>query len=237
MSTGGDARAAGIADGVLDAGVAPLPPRRRHLRDARLEWARNFLVAIGLTIGCWIILIGAEFAWSGLSYFQRFPFYLWLAILMGYLGTEGYRHGIAPFPVARCRWRRRRPPRPRSRPTRPNWAARWRAIIIEEKWWRDPELTLATLARRLGTNTTALSRAMNEGLGLNFNEVINRLRVDAVIAALHGSDSGQPVLDIALSEGFNSKASFNRVFKLYTGETPTEYRRRLNAPAQVPTSG
>ena len=58
-----------------------------------------------------------------------------------------------------------------------------------------------------------------------------------MIAALHRSDSGQPVLDIALAEGFNSKASFNRVFKLYTGEMPTEYRRRLNPTAQVPTSG
>lgn len=206
-------------------------------RAARLEWPRNLLVAIGLTACFWIVLAGAETACSGLSYFQRFPFYLWLAILVAYLGTEGYRHGITPFPT----------PAPVARvaiaavaaaaPGQAELGARWRTVIIEKAWWRDPELTLPTLARRLGTNTTALSRAMNEGLGLNFNEVINRLRVDAVIAALHQCDGGQTVLAIALSEGFNSKASFNRVFKLYTGATPSDYRRRLHPPTQGSTSG
>ncbi len=199
----------------------------------QLEWARNLLVAFGLTISFWVTLVGAEYAWSGLNYFQRFPFYLWLAILVGYLGTEGYRHGSAPFPLHAA-------PAPRSTPAAPapgvaELGERWRGTIVAQQWWRDPELTLATLARRLGTNTTMLSRAMNEGLGLNFNEVINRLRVDAVIAALQ-HDDGRPVLDIALAEGFNSKASFNRLFKQYTGETPTEYRRRLNLPADVSTS-
>jgi AraC-like DNA-binding protein len=208
--------------------------RRYRSRGAPLEWARNLLVALGLTITFWLALTGAESAWSGLTYFQRFPFYLWLAILVGYLGTEGYRHGTAPFPA------RTRPEAaaaaPAPAPAPADLAERWRATIIEQQWWRDPELTLATLARRLGTNTTTLSRAINEGLGLNFNEMVNRLRVAAVIAALQ-QDDGRPVLDIALSEGFNSKASFNRVFKLYTGETPTEYRRRPVAPAQVSTSG
>ena len=78
--------------------------------------------------------------------------------------------GLRRFQCAQ-RWRRRRP-HPRSRPHQAELGARWRAIIIEAKCWRNPDLTMATLARRLGTNTTALSRAMNEGLGLNFNEVI-----------------------------------------------------------------
>ena len=155
---------------------------------------------------------------------------------MGYLSTEGYRQGVVPFPVrplANC------PAAPTAAAAKVDQAelgTRWRAIIIDNKWWRDPDLTLSTLAQRLGTNTTALSRALNEGLGLNFNEVINRLRVDAVIAAMNQTGDAEPVLDIALSEGFNSKASFNRVFKLYTGETPTEYRRRAKESDQVSSS-
>ncbi len=74
---------------------------------------------------------------------------------------------------------------------------------------------------------------MNEGLGLNFNEMINRLRVDAVVAALQQADENQAILDIALAEGFNSKASFNRSFKLYTGKTPRDYRPPRSAPVQV----
>lgn len=199
---------------------------------------------MGLTVSFWLILAGAEFAWSGLNYFQRFPFYLWIAILVCYLGTAGCQQGTIPFPASKLETILALPERIGAAPIRHSNEAivpvtptlaelgeYWRAIITAEQWWRDPQLTLATLARHLGTNTTTLSRALNDGLGLNFNEVINRLRVDAVVAALRQHDD-RPVLDIALAEGFNSKASFNRSFKLYTSETPTEYRRRVDSQAR-----
>jgi AraC-like DNA-binding protein len=202
------------------------------------EWARNMLVAVGLTVAFWLALTVAEFAWSGLSYFQRFPFYVWLAILIAYLGTEGYRQGAvslpAPAPAAAP------PPSPVPGATETMslaaLGAGWRASITAERGWRDPELTVATLARRLGTNTTTLSRALNDGLGVSFTEMINRMRVDAVIVAL-SQHHDKPVLDIAMAEGFNSKASFNRAFKLYTGSTPTAYRRQGPLETQVSTSG
>lgn len=110
-------------------------------------------------------------------------------------------------------------------------AIAWRARIVEEEWWRDPELSLDKLARLLGTNTSELSRVINEGLALNFNELINRLRVDAVKAAIETStkQAAPPasLLDIAFEAGFSSKASFNRCFKLYAGYTPTAWRQHL----------
>jgi AraC-like DNA-binding protein len=214
---------------------------RHYLGSARSEWLRNFLIATGLSVTFWYLLAAAELAWSGLSYFQRFPFYLWLAVLVCYLGTEGYRHGAIQMrqsvPAAPAEPVQLATVEPAAAP--PSYAElgeRWRQMIIANAWWRDPELSLANLARLLGTNTTTLSRALNEGLGLNFNETVNRIRVDAVLAALQQASEDQQVLDIAFSEGFNSKASFNRAFKLYTGETPTEYRRRFSTPAQVSTS-
>lgn len=206
----------------------------------RRDWTRNLLVASGLTVLFWWTLAGAEWAFSGLTYFQRFPFYLWLALLVAYLGAEGYRQGLQPWSTPLIAPDPVPDPAPAPAPapivTAPAAAVsppdlaelgeRWRATIVAKQWWRDPELTLASLARRLGTNTSTLSRALNDGLGVNFNEAINRLRIDAVIAAMQG-DADTPVLDLALAEGFNSKASFNRAFKTYTGQTPTEYRRRL----------
>lgn len=162
---------------------------------------------------------------------------MWLALLVAYLGAEGYRQGLQPWstplivPVPAPDPAPDPAPAPAPAPAvaPPDLAElgeRWRATIVARQWWRDPELTLASLARRLGTNTSTLSRALNDGLGVNFNEAINRLRIDAVIAAMQG-DTDTPVLDLALAEGFNSKASFNRAFKTCTGQTPTEYRRRL----------
>ena len=107
--------------------------------------------------------------------------------------------------------------------------AEWRQTVLERSLWSDPEITLATLSRQLGTNTSHLSRALNEGLGQNFNEFINRLRVEAVSRQLAEPTEARDLLDLAFAAGFSSKASFNRCFKLYTGLTPTEFRR--NPPA------
>ena len=135
---------------------------RLYLRGAapRLEWIRNLLVALGLTILFWVILKGADHAGQGLSYFQRFPFYMWLAIVIGYLGTEGYRHGMVAATLAT-------PSKQADPAPAIDQAAigqRWQAAIVAGQWWRDPELSLASLARLLGTNNSALSRALNEAL-------------------------------------------------------------------------
>ncbi len=211
------------------------------------EWLRNVLVVLGLTVCSWVILIVAEFALSGLSYFQRFPFYLWLAMLVCYLGTEGYRHGAIVVPVAEpaVPVPPATTPESGSKPVKTvvadtgnlaQLAERWRATMIAEQWWRDPGLDLANLARLLGTNTSTLSRALNEGLGVSFNDMINRMRVDAVVVELVRQQD-TPVLDIAMAEGFNSKASFNRAFKLYTGTTPTQFRLDALLQTGVSTSG
>ncbi len=119
--------------------------------------------------------------------------------------------------------------RPR-RASERDWAAfgaRVRDAVIAGGWWREPALDLDQLARRLGTNTNYLSRALNEGLGDSFSGVINRLRVEAAQERLRGDED---VLAIGLSVGFGSKASFNRVFRALTGTTPTAWReaRRPN---------
>ncbi|MEZ4362149.1 MAG: AraC family transcriptional regulator [Kofleriaceae bacterium] len=123
------------------------------------------------------------------------------------------------------------PPEPRGAAAR-DWrelGQQWAARLAEAAWWREPELSLAEVARRLGTNTRYLSRAFNEGLGLSFSELINRQRVDeakrrlAADADLGGARDGE-ILTMALDVGFASKASFNRAFKTYAGCTPSEYR-------------
>jgi AraC-like DNA-binding protein len=110
-----------------------------------------------------------------------------------------------------------------------DWAAQgrtWSAQIVDAQWWREPELDLAELARRLGTNTRYLSRAFNEGLGLSFSELINRQRIEAAKQRLIAEGE---ILTIALDVGFGSKASFNRAFKTFAGCTPSEYRSQARA--------
>ncbi len=120
-----------------------------------------------------------------------------------------------------------RPEGSRSEPSERDWSAQgrqWLQMLEAAGWWRDPDLSLERLARHLGTNTAYLSRALNEGLRLSFNEAINRLRVADVCRRLDASDGGGELLDIAFAAGFSSKTSFNRVFKSQIGKTPSHYR-------------
>lgn len=104
-------------------------------------------------------------------------------------------------------------------------AEAWRDRVRAAEWWRDETLTLAALARRLHTSPRTLSRALNEGLGQTFNELINRMRVDAVARALRDpARIERDLLQVAFDAGFSSKASFNRAFKAYTGLTPSAFR-------------
>jgi AraC-like DNA-binding protein len=207
--------------------------------DHHLDWLRNFLIALGLTLLLWAGLAALQRWVVRLNYFEEFPFYLWFAVLSYILGTEGYRHAGHRYPA----WQplpARSGPDPAAERGR-DWAERgrrWRQQVADQGWWRDPELNLQSMARQLGTNSSDLSRAFNEGLGQNFNELVNRMRVEAVQQALAAGGVRRGLLDIAFEAGFSSKASFNRCFKLYAGETPSAFAARhaaagTPAPSQI----
>lgn len=161
-----------------------------------------------------------------LDYFDRFGLYLAFALLVYYLGLQGWRNAERSYPAMLAPLAEP-PAEPETAPARRDWTAqaqRWASQIADAGWWHEPDLSLADVARRLGTNTQYLSRALNEGLGQSFSEFVNRRRIDAAREALAGDAD---ILAIALDVGFGSKASFNRAFRLYAGCTPSEFRRTL----------
>lgn len=97
------------------------------------------------------------------------------------------------------------------------------AKVREGQWHFDQDLTLGELARRLGTNSSTLSAALNAQGDGNFTSFINGLRVEAVCRQLSEPDAAPNLLDLALDCGFGSKATFNRAFKRHTGLSPREW--------------
>lgn len=188
------------------------------------DWLQRALLALLPVLGLWITYQAWEFAIGGLDYFQRLNLYLAFAALALYLGIEGWRHADLKLPDVAVAPRGAVAPR--------DWTAQaraWAARIDAAEWWRDPDLTLADLAARLGTNTYYVSRALNEGLGQNFAQFINGRRARAVAEAL-AAGSPRPLIDLALEAGFNSKASFNRAYRAVYGESPSVARRRASDP-------
>jgi AraC-like DNA-binding protein len=100
-------------------------------------------------------------------------------------------------------------------------------LMQDEKLFEDAELTLSQLAKQLSTNTSLLSKIINTGFGMNFNDFVNEYRVNAVIEKLKaGEQKNQTLLGIAFDCGFNSKATFNRAFKKHTGLSPKEWMQQ-----------
>ena len=104
------------------------------------------------------------------------------------------------------------------------WKLKILQFIQQGKAYEDPELSLTQVAKQLKTNPTIISKAVNQGFQLNFNDFINFYRIEAVKEKLQaGEQKKQTLLGIAYDCGFNSKATFNRAFKKATGVTPKEW--------------
>ena len=185
-------------------------------------WLRNFLLALGLVACVWPGFFVANLADPSRNYFDQFWLYVIFSGLVIWLGVEGWRHAGMRYPLPADA-----PAVAATAPAGKDWAAmgaRFEAQIEAQGLWRDPDLTATSLARALGTNSNYLARAFNEGLGANFNAVINRRRVRAVQAWLADPADRRAILTMAMDAGFRSKASFNRAFVEFAGMTPTQAR-------------
>ena len=108
------------------------------------------------------------------------------------------------------------------------WKPKIEAFIKNEKAYEDPELSLTQVAKQLRTNPTIISKVINQGFQLNFNDFVNNYRIEAVKEKLKtGEQKTQTLLGIAYDCGFNSKATFNRAFKKATGKSPKEWIETL----------
>jgi AraC-like DNA-binding protein len=96
-----------------------------------------------------------------------------------------------------------------------------------EKVYRDEDISLPSLSGRLSIPSYQLSWVINEKMNFTFSVLVNTYRVEEVKKRLASiQDKDKTILNIAFDAGFNTKTSFNRVFKKFTGMTPSRYRER-----------
>lgn len=100
-------------------------------------------------------------------------------------------------------------------------------MMKTEKPFTQPEITLSSLADRLNVSPEYLSGILNGVLNKNFYDFINYYRIEE-FKRICKTEMGSKytIIGMAWDAGFNSKATFNRVFKKITGVTPGEFVKK-----------
>jgi len=97
--------------------------------------------------------------------------------------------------------------------------------LSKDKLFLDSDLSLDSLCETLNINHYYLSKAINDNWGNNFVDLVNSFRIEEAKKILSDTQSTSlKIIEIAFQVGFNSKSTFNRVFKNKTNLTPKEYR-------------
>jgi AraC-like DNA-binding protein len=221
---------------------------------AAMSWLRNFLIAFGLLTLFPII----ESVLSQFQFFQELNYrgswykYMAFALVVYYIAISGF--SATQIPLRRLAFKpelllQYLVPKQLTAPAPITEDANFEIVapndqpvlitenklkdnllqyIDKEKPYLDAEITLTSLAKKLGTNASVLSKVINTGINQNFNDFINGYRIHEVVEKLKlGEQKNQTLLGIAYDCGFNSKATFNRAFKKATGLSPKDYAEKL----------
>ncbi len=100
--------------------------------------------------------------------------------------------------------------------------------VADNKPYLNGNLTIDILSRETNIPKHYLTQIINEHLNKNFYNFVNEYRVNYVIEMMKNNKvQSYTILALAFDAGFNSKSSFNTIFKKFTGKTPTQYRIEL----------
>ena len=106
--------------------------------------------------------------------------------------------------------------------------SQFRQLFEKDKIFTEPDIRLATVATKLGTNPTLVSRFINSEYDQSFNELIHFYRIEEFKRRLVDPRfKDYSILGIAEDVGYNSKSTFNTAFKKLNGMTPTEYLKMI----------
>ena len=98
------------------------------------------------------------------------------------------------------------------------------SLMETKRVYRDVELNLDRLARKLGIPARQISTAINRATGKNVSQYVNEHRVAEACRLL--AETGRSVTEIMFEVGFQTKSNFNREFRRVTEMTPLEWRER-----------
>ncbi|MEC7264169.1 MAG: helix-turn-helix transcriptional regulator [Bacteroidota bacterium] len=199
--------------------------------DIAYKWIKHFMVAFGAILLLRVLFFILNPEWGGFG--SKYWYYLCFSVLSFYIAITGYSHTVksnfnfnfrevdlhlsdAAIDTAFSADKKQ-------------WVQKIDSLFQNDAIYKDPNLTLNDVAGRLRTNRNIVSGVINQEFQMNFNDFVNKRRVEAIMKKLGQQEHKKStLLGIALDCGFNSKATFNRAFKKHTGLTPKQFIRTKN---------
>lgn len=191
------------------------------------RWLRTMLLIMGgalLLLGLNLFLDTVGF--NSRYFFHWQVFYVYLAANVYYLGITGYQQ--PPFEVAFDESVADPSPKRMLDTLKDDQIldlkSRINTAIEQDHVFLDPDLNLNSLAGHLNASPNVVSAVINSEFEKSFRSLINERRVEEVKRRLTDpAYKHLSILGIALETGFNSEASFYRIFKSVTGLSPRQY--------------
>ena len=212
------------------------------------KWIETYLIAFLIMLLLPIVFNGFAYFYPILnSYTGNWWFFLFFSLVMYYIAITGYSNPVnSSVPFQFTELKRHQVLLLTENNTAPNeesvididyeisteknsaeldlWKSKIENLMAENCLFTNPELTLADVAKELQTNVSLISKTINQGFKMNFNDFVNNYRIEEVKKSFEkGDHKKSTLLGIAFDCGFNSKATFNRAFKKNTGFSPKAY--------------
>ena len=196
-----------------------------NLKNKSLGWLR---IPVFIYSGYWIvwlilIKIDQYVFQNALKDFYFLPTHIGLSIITSWIGFKGYiksQTEVSGF----IKTSSKASLETETIPTNPEEAKLITELMNTQKPYLNPDLDLNKLSDLAKLNPKITSRIINHDLHMNFYEFVNKHRVEEFKQRLQQSNCDQfTLLGHAFECGFNSKSTFNHIFKKNTGQTPREY--------------
>lgn len=202
-------------------------------------WIRNFLIAFLMLLILRVLLFIINPEWGNFG--NQFWYYLCFSVVFYYISFNGYAHAVKASILSNEENIESLVFEENEEKTKHNteksqqlevetleWKPRLEYLMIKKNIYQKSSLTLLDVAKELNTTTKMISRVVNSGFNMNFNDFVNHYRIEAVKEKLRkGEQSKTTLLGIALECGFNSKATFNRAFRKSTALSPKDFIKSI----------
>ena len=210
-----------------------------YAEEITFTWVGRFLVALLglLVLRLLFFILNPEWAEFG----NKFWYYALFSIIFYFIAIYGYRHAIKregffnpPIPKGEnfIHENDESTSKDSERVTIENldfWKIQMDDLMNEKALYTNAQLSLVDVSKELNTNSRNISQIINQGFEMNFNDFINKYRSQAMVEKIkNGEHDRKTLLSLAFECGFNSKSTFNRAFKKYTGKTPMQFIKNLD---------